>query len=112
MMLMSVSRGDSLELDLQDFDRGVRILKATELKMHRTFGGLGQAKYSDATEKILNYIKGVGITTRSLLMAKFYRDVDGGTLKIIEETMTHMKVVRIELLEKGDKKYEWIGPRD
>ncbi len=112
MMLLSVSRGDSLVIEREDFDRALKIMKATELKMHRTFGGLGQAKYSDITEKVLTYVKNVGSTTRSVLMAKFYRDVDPMTLKIIEEVMTQMKVVNITILEKGDRLYEWTGKKD
>lgn len=113
MMLMSVSRGDDLTINLSDFDRAMKMLKSTELKMHRTFGGLGQAKYSDSTEKVMNYIRVTGITTRTMLMSRFYRDVDASTLKIIEEVMVQMKVVKITVMpDTGDRKYEWIGKRD
>lgn len=111
MMLLSASRGDDLILSALDFERALKVLKSTELKMARTFGGLGQAKYSDVTEKVMNYIKALGSTTRSVLLAKFYRDVDPATLRIIEEVLTQMKVVKITLLEKGDKLYEWIGQK-
>lgn len=113
MMLMSVSRGDSLEIDETDFARSIKMMRSTELKMHRTFGGLGQAKYSDATEKVMTYIRTLGITTRSVLMSKFYRDVDSATLKIIEEVMVQMNVVTIELCnDNKDKKYTWKGKRE
>jgi len=113
MMLMSVSRGDDLILNEQDFERAIKMMRSTELKMHRTFGGLGQAKYSDATEKVMNYIRTLGITTRSVLMSKFYRDVDASTLKIIEEVMTQMKVIKIEMTaDMKDKTYKWIGKND
>ena len=114
MMLMSVSRGDDLILDETDFDRALKVLKATELKMHRTFGGLGQAKYAYVTENVINFIRAVGITTRKVLMQKFYRDVDSGTLKIIEETIAHIGVVRITIMpdQGGEKKYEWVGKRE
>lgn len=112
MMILSACRGDDMQLTLPDFAKALRILKATEAKMHKTFGGLGKAKDSDATEIILNYIKTVGITSRSILLAKFYRDIDSGTLRQIEETLTNMKMIKIRLIpEKGDKAYEWIGPK-
>jgi len=111
MMLMSASRSDDLRITKQDFDRALKVLKSTELKMHRTFGGLGQAKYSDVTEKIMRYLEAVGTSTRSVLLSKFYRDVDPQTLKIIEEVMEQMKVVKIQLLDKGDKLYEWTGKK-
>jgi len=112
MMLTSVSRGDSKEMTEHDFDRALKILKSTELKMHRTFGGLGAAKYSAVTEKVIEYLRAIGTTTRSALLAKFYRDVDAPTLKIIEEVMTQMGVVKITLIpDKGEKVYNWIGQR-
>lgn len=113
MMLYSASRGDSLELDLCDFENAERTLKLAERKMHKTFGGLGAAKYSDATEKIKDYVQMMGTTTRKVLMAKFYRDVDGPTLRTIEETLDQMKLIKISLLPKdGDKLYTWIGGQD
>lgn len=114
MMLMSVSRGDSLVIELQDFKRALALLKATEVKMHKTFGGLGKAKYGDVTELVMNYIRSVGITTRSSLMAKFYRDLDSGTLRGIEEMMQQMKVIQVKSIpDKGEKVYTWIEqPKD
>lgn len=110
MILVSASRGDDMEITEGDFKRSEKILRSTEMKMHRTFGGLGRARYSDVTERVMDYIKNVGITTRSSLLAKFYRDVDSGTLKIIEEVMQQMGVVKIKLIpDKAEKTYEWIG---
>lgn len=109
MMLMSASRGDSLEITKADFDRAVTTLVAAERKMHKTFGGLGQARYSDATEKVLEYIKLMGTTTRKVLLAKFYRDIDGPTLHTVEETLMQMGAIKVMLLPKdGDKVYTWI----
>src|SRR5712664_2830695 len=109
MMLMSASRGDSLEISLDDFTRAEATLRGAERKMHRTFGGLGQAKYSEATERVLDYIKMMGTTTRKVLMAKFYRDVDGPTLHTIEETLVQMGAIKVTLLPKdGDKVYYWL----
>ncbi len=113
MMIISASRGDSLTLEIEDFNRALKLLKETERKMHKTFGGLGKAKHGDVTEIVMNYIKGVGIATRSTLLAKFYRDLDSGTLKGIEEALQQMKVIKIKLLpEKGEKIYEWIQEKD
>ncbi|MHB8413910.1 MAG: hypothetical protein ACYDB1_00750 [Acidiferrobacteraceae bacterium] len=113
MMIMSASRSDDLVIDEPDFKRAVQVLRATELKMHRTFGGLGSSRYSDVTEKIMSFIQSVGITTRSSLLTKFYRDVDGATLRVVEEVLDSMKVVEIKLIpDSRDKSYRWIGPKD
>lgn len=110
MILMSASRGDSLELSALDFHRALRVLKDAELRMHMTFGGLGKARHGDATDKVMKYIQAIGITTRSALLAKFFRDVDSHTLKEIEDTLDQLKVIKVRLLpDKNDRVYEWIG---
>ena len=110
MMLLSASRGDSMIIEEQDFNRALMLMTSAERNMAKTFGGLGAAKNSDSTEKVMQYISLVGITTRKLVLQKFYHDVDSMGLRAIEETMTQLGNVKITLIDKGqDKKYEWIG---
>lgn len=110
MMVMSASRTSSRVIEPQDFERANTILKATELKMGRTFGGLGKAKYADVTEKVIDYISKIKIASRRDIMRKFHRDVDPQTLRIIEEVMQNMQVVQIsETPQNGDRIYKWIG---
>lgn len=110
MMIMSASRGDSHILTKEDFTRADVLLKATERKMSRTFGGLGKARYADVTEKVIDYIQKLQIVSRKDLLRKFYRDIDSSTLKIIEEVMDHMQIVEFSLnTESGDKFYKWKG---
>ena len=109
MMLMSASRGDSLELTDADFNRALALLKQTEVKMHKTFGGLGTAPHADISEKVIAYIQTLGITTRSQLLTKFYHDLDAQTLISVEQLLEQMKVVEIRLLpDKREKVYTWI----
>lgn len=110
MMIMSASRGDTLQITAQDFERANTILRATELKMSRTFGGLGKAKYADVTQRVMDYISRIKVVSRKDLLRKFHRDVDIPTLKIIEEVMTNMKVVSISVTpQSGDTIYKWLG---
>lgn len=110
MLICSASRGDDLKINVQDFDRAVKLLVGAEFNMHKTFGGLGKSRISDESNVIIEYIKKVGITTRSLVLQRFYRDVDAFTLSNIEQLMTQMGVVKIKLLvEAADKQYTWIG---
>lgn len=113
MMIMSASRGDDMLITPMDFDRANKILHSCELKMSRTFGGLGQAKYANATEKIMDYIRGMGgPVSRQDVMAKFYRDVDGATMRIIEEVMEQTGFVEIRLMtSSGNKIYVWKGKK-
>ena len=112
MMLLSASRGDSLRIEVQDFDRALALMLDAETKMGKTIGGLGQARNSDSLEKVMEYIKLLGITTRKSLLAKFYRDVDSETLHKIEQTMVEMGAISVKLLPKdGDKVYTWLKER-
>jgi hypothetical protein len=109
-MLMSASRCDHLVIELCDFDRALKILKAAELKMHMAFRGLGRAKNADITDQVINYIRNMKTTTRKVLMQRFYRDLGPDELKAVEETMESMGVVKVALItQSGDKVYQWIG---
>lgn len=110
MMVLSASRSDSLVIDAVDFDRALMLLAAAELKMYKTFGGLGKSAYGDATQRVMEYIRRLGIVAQSDLMRTFYRDVDPGTLRVVEETLTQMRVISIKRHpETNNVFYEWIG---
>lgn len=111
MMILSASRGDSLVIETSDFDRALGYMLAAEGKMSRTFGGLGAAKNSDSTEKILEFIKLVKFSTRRIILSKFYRDVDSFTLQGIEATLMQMGVVEVKIhpTDTGNKTYKWVG---
>ena len=111
MLLSSASRSDSRIIAGVDFDRALYVLTAVEQNMSMTFGGLGKSRTSDATERIMQYIQGMTITTRSSLLQKFYRDIDAQSLSQVEETLTNMRVISVKLSpSNGDKVYTWIGP--
>ncbi len=110
MLLTSASRGDDLKIRAEDFNRALKLLHSAETHMHKTFGGLGKSRMSDESDIVINYIKKVGVTTRKLLLQKFYRDIDPITLSNIEALMQQMGVVKIRLIpEQADKQYTWIG---
>lgn len=112
-MVLSASRGDDLTITKADFERAVGVLRSAELKMHKTFGGLGTAAYGQITERVIQYIRHAKVVTRSGLMTKFRRDMDGGVMKVIEEVMSMMHVVKITRdLAKDEILYEWIGDDD
>jgi len=109
-MSLTVARGDLDTIELQDFERAKKILHGAEINMPRVFGGLGRALYSEVTQEVLEYIMIKGKVTRSELMRVFYRDMDGNTLKVVEEVMEYMKVVKINRnMLGGEVTYEFIG---
>lgn len=110
MLICCASRGDDLQIVGQDFRRAEELLEGAEKNMSKTFGGLGKARYSDATETIKNYIRQMGITSHKVLLRQFYRDVDVQALNEIENTLLAMRVITVKLVpETKDKMYTWIG---
>lgn len=110
MILCSASRGDDLKITGPDFDRAHELLKSAELTMPKTFGGLGKSRVADESNAVINYIQKVGVTTRKLLLQKFYRDIDAATLANVEMLMQQMGVVKVKLLpDQADKQYTWVG---
>jgi hypothetical protein len=110
-MIFSASRGDDMMITGGDFERALNALKAAEVKMVKVFSGLGSSKYSQVTEKILTYIAGKKTVTQAELLTAFYRDLDLETLKVIEATLSAMKVIRVVIDTKtgGDTKYVYIA---
>lgn len=109
-MIFSASRGNDMLITPDDFERALNCMKAAEVKMVKVFSGLGSARYSQITDKILTYMQGRKQVSRAELVANFYRDLDMETLKIIEQTLEAMKVIKIVIDPKsgGDVTYQYI----
>jgi len=108
-MALSASRGDDMIVTLEDFNRGVAILEATEKKMSRAFGGLGKARFADITNSVLNYIMARKKIRRSELLRRFRGDIDSWSLEQIERVLEQMKVIGITITDDGDIEYKYIG---
>lgn len=110
LLVASASRGDDLLIIGDDFNMARQLLEGAEINMHKTFGGFGKSRTSDATETVKNFIQKMGITTRKMVLQYNYRDMDVQSLTIVEETLRQMGVIRIDMLPKSnDKQYTWIG---
>lgn len=110
LLVSSASRSDDLCITGADFHMASTLLKEAEVNMHKTFGGFGKSRTSDATEMIKNYIEKVKVTSRKLVLQYFYRDVDAQALNVVEETLRQMGCIRVDLkMQTGDKIYYWIG---
>lgn len=107
MMLSSASRSDSLVIEAADFNRAITILQEVEIKMPKTFGGLGRLRNSDVLEQIKEYIHRVNVTTKRVLLAKFYRDITEQELVVFIKTLESMKVIKIEVTPGADTTYYW-----
>ncbi len=109
-MVLSAARSSERIITEVDLSKALSLLAQAEKKMPKTFGGLGTSQYSDITNKVINLIQARGELTRSNLMRKMYRDLDPGTLDVVETTMRQMKVVEVVTVPgKGDVLYRWRG---
>ncbi len=109
-MVLSAARSSERIITEVDLSKALSLLAQAEKKMPKTFGGLGTSQYSDITNKVINLIQARGELTRSNLMRKMYRDLDPGTLDVVETTMRQMKVVEVVTVPgKGDVLYRWKG---
>lgn len=108
LMVCSATRSDDLWINEEDFHRAVKLLSGAEVNMHKTFGGFGRSRNSDATEAIKDWIEKVQITTRKQVLQRFYRDVDVQTMNIVEETLRQMGCIKIKpTKDMLDKVYTW-----
>lgn len=110
LLICSAVRGDDLLIQPDDFNRALNLLKGAEVNMHKTFGGFGRSRTSDATEAIKDYIQKLKITTRQHVMSRFYRDVDAPTMTNVEETLRQMGVIKVSMVPNSlDKCYTWVS---
>ena len=108
LMVCCAARSDDLWITEEDFHRATGLLRSAEVNMHKTFGGFGRSRNSDATEAIKDWIEKVEITTRKQVLQRFYRDVDVQTMNIVEETLRQMGCIKIKpTKDMLDKVYTW-----
>lgn len=113
LLVTCASRSDELVIAPEDFHTAIHLLEGAEVSMHKTFGGFGKSRTSDATETIKNYLEKMRITTRKHIVSRFYRDVDAATMNVVEETLRQMGVITVKpTKDMLDKIYTWVGNDD
>lgn len=101
-MIMSASRGNDTTITVEDFNRGLDMLKRTEVKMPRTFLGFGGAKNSPLLMALLAYIA----KKKKVLSSDIYSDFHGYI-----ESVRHLKEVLEVLRAQNAIKIEKIGDK-
>lgn len=110
LLICSAARGDDAIIKPEDFHKALELLKGAEVHMHKTFGGFGKSRTSDATETIKNYLEKVRVSTRKTVLQRFYRDVDVQSMNIVEDTLRQMGCIKVGLVPNStDKLYTWTG---
>ena len=105
-MCLTLSRANTRVISKGDFDRSLLIMEKAERKMTRAFRGLGQSRYAAATEAILSMVQKHGEIKRSIILRRFYRDIDSFMMENIEKLLEQMKVITVvRQPETGDVLY-------
>ncbi len=111
-MVLSASRDNKLLVTMADFDRATALLEATEKKMPRAFGGYGRAKFSTATNTVLELLMERKTINRSTILQQHRFDIDAWTLEQVERVLQQMGVIKIKkLTETGDVIYTFRPER-
>lgn len=89
-MILSASRSDSMVMTASDLQRAINLLERTELKMPKTFSGIGKSPHAEVLSKVMAEIGLAGEISKTTLMRKFYQDADDRVMEIIIETLQSM----------------------
>jgi len=92
-MICNASRTDSMQLDREDLDRAINILRQTEVKMRLTFSGVGRSGSANTLSQVMAELALKKEMTFGELLSRFYNDVDKWALEKIVETLNAMNYV-------------------
>lgn len=101
-MILNASRTNDMIISAEDFQASLNLLKATEVKMPMTFGGMGRSDISSVMHRVMTFIAVKGTVTKSQLLGVFHRDADTFTMERILKTLHDMGWAKV-LYDKGDE---------
>lgn len=93
-MIMSASRSNSMHIILEDLERALEILTATEKKMPLVYSGVGRSPLAATTEQILRIISIRKTVEYSTLLRMFSHDIGEFELSRILKSLEAMKSIR------------------
>jgi hypothetical protein len=104
-MILNASRSDKMIVEVQDLDRAIKVLEATEIDMTQTFSGVGKYSHADTLTQVMNEIgvrNETGISQEELTYL-FRNDANRMILKEIIETLDQMGW--IDVITKDGKEF-------
>jgi len=116
--IMSASRGDSMALTIEDFQRAENLISLTEEKMPDAFSAYGRRPDIEVVNRIMMEIAAKKKVRVSYLLSVFHRDVDYRGMENIIRTLIAKGFCKQHLLSDGndfeliytdDKKKETSG---
>ena len=111
-MCLAAGRNSDRVIQLEDFQRALKMLEAAEVNMPRVFAGLGKSRYAEETETVHALIEGRGTILRSEILQMMYRDLDEPALEGITKTLYDMKFIDVKRMPMdGDILYTSLTNR-
>ena len=93
-MICSASKDDSMIVTSAELNRAISVIESAEVKMTKTFSGVGHMSNANVTEKIMTEIGLRGTVMFSELLNYFTGDVDKWSLEKTIETLTAMNYIK------------------
>lgn len=95
-MAFAVSRHDfNWKVEVRDFKKAQKVLFNAEKKMPHIFSGIGINVYAHVTSAIMQYMEARGVVTKKEILRNFSNEIDGVSIKIIEQTLEDMGFMKI-----------------
>ena len=101
-MIINASRTDSMILDQPDLEHALNLLEITEIKMPRTFAGVGANSTSGVLAQVMAEIGNSKTISFSQLLNIFHQDADKKTLEAIIDTLESMKYAKRSYKSTGE----------
>ena len=93
-MICNVSRSDDMNVSSHDLNRAIKLIEAAEIKMPRTFSGVGHLSNANIMTKIMNDIGMARTILFSQLLERYKTDVDKWTLEKMLDSLASMKFLK------------------
>lgn len=89
-MILNACRTSSMVLTDFDLNRAIDLLERTEIKMPKTFSGIGKAPHAEILGKVMNDIGLEGEISKADLMCRYKYDTDDRVMEMIIESLRSM----------------------
>ncbi len=93
-MICNAARSNKMEVSSGDLNRAIKLIEAAEIKMPKTFSGVGQLSNANVMTKVMNDIGMSEKIMFSELLDRYKTDVDKWTLEKMLDSLASMKFLK------------------
>ena len=109
-MIMSASRTSDMIITRGDLARAIDLLNRTEVKMPKTFSGVGRNTTADVVSNIMRILAIEEEVSFADLLRRFYHDTDKDTLEKVVATLEGMNFCKVVTRGGSDRYVVRIPP--